>query len=319
MFLKFIAFFPIITCFHIKYNYNVPFICEIHDIDINNMGFDMMNELKYLFTTTPILVFKNQHITPSKQFDFCSQFDSHYTPRVIHPFLETAVPKCPQIAIRGKGHIENIFGIKNKTIHNRQSLKYNRQWHQDLVGTKDIYPNKVSSIYMIQTPERGGNTLFASMEKGYNNLIMDDKKLALLKCCYSVKSSENAIIDNTGYQRIDRIPLDIQKISDLCVQPLVIYPDKQYNKNALMLSPNRFIGFLGIPPNTSRNIMNGIMNKYVLREDNIAEVVYDNNDLIIFNNRKVIHSATPTEEIQGSRLMSMLYLNTQEPFKSDLL
>lgn len=320
----FLFFIPIISSFTLKFNYNVPFICEVHGVDVADVDLHTMQELKYLFRTTPVLVFKNQHLTPKNQFDFTSHFDPMYTRDVIHPFKDTAIPECQQIAIRGKGFIKDIFGVKQTEIINSPSFKYNKVWHQDLVGTRNVHPTVVSSMYMLEPSQQGGNTCFASMERAYINMMKDDCKFGNLQCIYSSKMAIKAQWDYTGFARIDdNMKIDWKILrslyDDLEVQPLVIYPDTKSQRKAVMLTPNKFVAFTGMTPKKSRELMHVIMNNYVLTDDNVDQISYDKNDLVIFNNRKVIHSSSPIEEVVGNRLLALLFLNTREPIRSSKL
>ena len=320
MFILSLFIIPLITSgFTIKFNYQVPFICEVHGIDAGDVDPNTMEELKYLFRTTPVLVFKNQHLTAKNQFDFTSEFDPYYTRDIVHPFKDTAVPDCPQIALRGKGIISNVFGIKETCIQNAPAFKYNKVWHQDLVGTRDRFPTVVSSMYMLQPSEEGGSTWFASMERAYNNMMTDNSKLSLLQCMYSSKLALEGQWDHSGFARIDHQQIDLRALrklyDDIEIQPLVIYPDGKSQRRSLMLSPNKFVGFVGMPPKASRDLMHQIMDNYVLKDNNVDQVRYDKNDLVVFNNRKVIHSSSPIEEVVGNRILSILFLNSREPIR----
>lgn len=311
----------IYATFTVKYTHNVPFIAEIYNIDVNHISPSTLCDLQYIFRATPVLVFKNQTITPEKQFEFCKNFDPNYTDEVVHPFKDTAIPTTPQIALRGKGFIKDVFGVKEVEIQNSKMFKYNKVWHQDLVGSKGRLPTLVSSMYMIETPTVGGSTLFSSMEKGYENMMtasnFEKVKYNNLLCCYSTKHAFDAEIDHTGYGRIDKYWSNDNQhfreyIENVVVQPLVAYPDSRSTKKCIMLSPNKFYSFLGIEQHKSQEMMRNIMRKYVLVDDNIGEVIYEKGDLLIFNNRRVIHTSTPTEEIQGTRIFSLLFLDTME-------
>jgi alpha-ketoglutarate-dependent taurine dioxygenase len=100
---------------------------------------------------------------------------------------------------------------------------------------------------------------------------------------------------------------------------LIVYPTESSIKKSLMLSPNKLYSFIGLTPQKSQEMMHEIMNKYVLLESNIGEVKYNENDLVIFNNRKVIHTSTPTEAIIGDRLFSLLFLDSKEKYKNGFL
>lgn len=308
-----------IHTFTIRFNHKVPFICEVYDIDVQDTDTDTIEQLRFLMDTTPVLVFKNQRINPKEQFRFCTEFDRQHTTDIVHPFDETKVPTCPQIALRGKGHIDNLFGVVNTSIRNSKSFEYTPVWHQDLVGTKNRYPTKISSIYMLEPSKTGGSTLFASMEKAYENMGNDCKLYDTLQGCYSSKLGLSALMDYTGYSRIDEeLKYNVETFKkiqdDLVIQPLITYPDSSSRKKTLMLNPPKFCGFFGLPFEKSRNIMNKIMNEYVLTNNNIGEVKYEQYDLVVFNNRRVIHSSTPTAAIEGNRIISLLLLDTSEPY-----
>tara|TARA_B110000305_G_C19465599_1_gene657681 strand:+ start:10301 stop:11296 length:996 start_codon:yes stop_codon:yes gene_type:complete len=322
LFIIFILCTPFITSFTIKYNYNVPFIAEIHNLNVNKLSTNDIEDLNFFFKSTPVLIFKNQILTPTQHYEFCKLFDKQHTNNIVHPFKDTLIPECPQIALRGKGYINDVFGVKDTFIQNGQSFRYNRVWHQDLVGCKNNLPTKISSMYMLKVPEKGGSTLFASLENGYDNLCRSHNKFKYLnlKCCYSSYHSLNAFMDYTGYNRIDKYwSNNIENLKQLknevIIQPLVVYPDAKSRRKTLMLSPNKFYSFFGIDPEKSQEILREICSQYIFRSDNIGTIAYKKNDLIIFNNRKVIHTSTPTEEIEGDRLFSLLYLDTKESYK----
>lgn len=318
--LLFCILFPsLLNAFSIQFNNKVSYICEVHGIDIKDVDAEVMDQLRFLMKTTPVLVFKNQRISPRDQLDFCTEFDRQHTLDIVHSFEETKVPDCPQIALRGKGHIANLFGVIDKPIRTSHAFEYTPVWNQHLVGTKDRYPTKISSIYMLQPSNTGGSTLFASMEKGYENMGNDCIKYNALQACYSSKLGLSAIMDYTGYCRIDdELKYNMETLKklqdDLVIQPLIVYPDSSSRKKTLMLNPSTFCGFFGLPFEKSRDMMNKIMNEYVLTDTNIGEVKYEQNDLVIFDNRRVIHSSTPIAGIEGNRIISLLLLDTREPF-----
>ena len=228
-------------------------------------------------------------------------------------------------SIAGKGHIDSVFGVMNKTIQNGKTFRFNKVWHQDLVGNRNHLPTLVSSMYMIETPEKGGSTYFASLEKGYENLIANFHafKIANLRCCYSAKHAMHAEMDYTGYGRLDQYwNYNIEEIKDmqehLVIQPFIIYPDEKAQKKSIMLSPNKLYSFLGFTPQKSQEMMRDILNQCVLVDNNIGEIHYEKNDLLVFNNRRVMHSSSPTEEVEGTRIFSLLFLDTKEKLRSCL-
>ena len=319
-----------VKSFNLKYNFKVPFICEVHNLDIRNLDLGTIEELQYLFRATPVLVFKNQKINPKQQYDFTCLFDSKHTNEIAHLQENIIVPSVPQIELYGKGYVNDTFGITNKNLHIPKRFKYNKLWRQDLVGVKNRLPALVSSKYFINVSEDSGSTLFASMEKGYENMVHNSKNKLLyntLQSIYSNKISKDAIIDHTGYSRIDKYwpsqndkhPITFLKEldkfhDDAVVQPLIIYPDNRCNKKTLLLNPSSLFNFIGYSPRRSQDIIRDIMNNYVLLENNIGEIKNKKNDLLVFNNRKVIYTDTPGYEIEDNYISSTLFLDTKEKF-----
>ena len=56
-----------------------------------------------------------------------------------------------------------------------------------------------------------------------------------------------------------------------------------------------------------------LMHNHVLREGNVGKLHYKENDLVIFNNRKVMHTSSPLEEYKEDRIFSLLFLATKTP------
>lgn len=333
--LLYILLFRYVDSFTLKYNFNVPFMCEIHNLDLTNLKLGDVDELQYLFKSTPVMIFKNQKLTPQQQFDLSSIFDTRYTKETINLNQDLQVPECPQLSIIGKGFVNNTFGIINKNIKNNRNFKYNKIWKQNSVGIKNKLPSIVNSMYILEVPEENNSCLsFASLEKGYENVLHNCKKklqIKTLQGCYSKKISLNSEIDHTGYSRIDKYwpsdhnihemiflkELDILQ-KDIVIQPFVIYPQENSVKQSLLINPINLCSFVGYSPKASQELLNEIMNKYVLLDNNIGKLNYSKNDFIVFNNRKILHATSPYQEIEGNLLISFLMLGTQEKLRNGI-
>ena len=163
--------------------------------------------------------------TPEEQFDFCAKFVNIPMKYYIH-FTRLLFLDKQQI-ISGK-RIADMFGLKEYQSVIAKFLNMTPVWHQDLVGTKNVLPPIVSSMYMLKTPSKGGYSSFASMEGEYESMIVEHRKMCNeINCVYSLIHGYGAQIDHTGYGRIDKYwknetTPDIEK--HMVTQPLVIYP-----------------------------------------------------------------------------------------------
>jgi len=276
-------------------------------------------------------MFKNQNLNPKEYYEFCKVFDSKSNDRVVHPFHHSQVDYVPQIAIRGNCYIKDLYGLKDVTLKYSGPFKNNAVWHQDIVGVNDNKPPIVSSIYMLKTPPIGGETMFASMEAAYDNIDMALKKeLKYFNVVYSNSNLEGSVMntyyDYTGYNKVNintdiRIPSESsvngglsQGTTIISREPLVIYTDECKNKKALMLSPFRFAKFDKMSCEDSYDLYRELMSKYILNKDNIVKIDWEMNDLLIFNNRKLIHSSSPSVVYENyERLYYSCFLGTDAP------
>ena len=307
--------FSYVNGFTIEFPYGTNFMARVKNINLNKINDQTKSDLQYLFKTTPVLVFEKQELIPEEQYYISTFFDQNYNNKVMHPF-NTAVPSVEQISIRGKG-IANHFGVDNVPIYVGKTFKYTEVWHQDLVGVKDVLPPVVSSMYMIETPEWGGKTKFASLETAYESMSYLYKNFYKnTESIYLYDHNNLPEIDFTGYGRIDKywnndLTEELQK--SMVSQPLIIYPTNESTKKAFMITPNKLYKFNTLNPLESQEKMRYIMKNFILTEKNIGTLNYRKNDFVIFNNRKVIHTSTPTEEYVKDRILSLLFLGTNEP------
>jgi alpha-ketoglutarate-dependent taurine dioxygenase len=294
----------------------------INNIDIKKVNEYDKEDLVKLFKAVPILMFKNQNLNPKDFYEFCKVFDNKNNDRIIHPFHNSHVDYVPQVAIRGNCYIKDLYGIKDSMLKYSGPFKHTAVWHQDIVGVSEHKPPIVSSIYMLKTPPIGGETMLASMEAAYDNIDMNLKKeLNQYNVIYS--NSENNVMntyyDYTGYNRINvntdnnNMP---KKTGTTIInrEPLVIYTDECKNKKALLLSPFRFEKFDKMSCEDSFDLYRELMGKYILNKDNIVKIKWEMNDLLIFNNRKLIHSSSPSIEYESyERLYYSCFLGTDAP------
>jgi alpha-ketoglutarate-dependent taurine dioxygenase len=312
-------------------------LAVINNVDVKRLNEYDKGELKLLFKSVPMLMFKNQNLNPKEMYEFCKVFDSRSNDKVIHPFHHSKVDYVPQIAIRGNCHIKDLYGLKDVTLKYSGPFKNTAVWHQDIVGICEHPPPVVSSIYMLKSPPVGGETMFASMETAFDNVECGLKKeLKYYNVVYSntntVDGVMNTYYDYTGYNRIERLErLERRELRELRErteaqaqqqsgttiinrQPLVIYTDDSKNKKALMLSPFRFAKFDKLSREDSYDLYRELMGKYILNKDNIVKIKWDMNDLLIFNNRKLIHSSSPSVEYENyERLYYSCFLGTDAP------
>ena len=317
-----ILFLDFASCMKVSFPSLNKNFAVINNVDVKKINEYDKEELAKLFKAVPMLMFKNQNLNPKDFYEFCKVFDSKNNDRVIHPFHHSKVDYVPQVAIRGNCYIKDLYGLKDVTLKYSGPFKNTAVWHQDIVGINEHRPPIVSSIYMLKTPPIGGETMFASMETAYDNLDINLKKeLKNYNVIYSNTEDNvmNTYYDYTGYNRINIIndinmPTKKSGTTIINREPLVIYTDECKNKKALMISPFRFSKFDKMSCEDSYDLYRELMNKYILTKDNIVKIKWEMNDMLIFNNRKLIHSSSPSIEYESyERLYYSCFLGTDAP------
>ena len=305
------------------YSYEISFptfkknLAVIKNANINKLNDKDISDFKLLFKSVPMLLFKKQDLEPKKLYEFCKSFDDKANDKVIHPFKYSQIDEVPQVALRGQGYIKDFYGIKNITLKYSEPFKNTLVWHQDIVGHGTYLPPVVSSIYMIITPECGGNTLFASMEDAYDSMeFFMKKKIKKYNVIYSntQKDMMNSYFDYTGINRVSNDKTVIAGTSIITREPLIVYSNKDNRRKSLMISPFRFNKFDKLSCDDSFDLYREIMSKYILTPNNIIDINWEKKDLLIFNNRKLIHSSTPAIQYSNKvRLYYSCFIGTREP------
>jgi taurine dioxygenase len=299
-------------------------LAVINNVDVKKVNEYDKGELNKLFKSVPMLMFKNQNLNPKEFYEFCKVFDTKSNDKVVHPFHYSKVDYVPQVAIRGNCYIKDLYGLKDVMLKYSGPFKNTAVWHQDIVGINEHRPPIVSSIYMLKTPPVGGETMFASMETAYDNLDINLKKeLKDYNVIYSNSNTEdnlmNTYYDYTGYNRINtntdiNMPTIKSGTTIINREPLVIYTDDCKNKKELKISPFRFAKFAKMSCEDSFDLYRELMCKYILNKENIVKIKWEMNDLLIFNNRKLIHSSSPSIEYENyERLYYSCFLGTDAP------
>ncbi len=112
---------------------------------------ETQNQIYNALLTYNVIFFRNQNLTTKEHL----KFGSYFGELEIHPFAPLGVnnKKYPEVL---------------RITHNKDKKGRENTWHSDV--TWRLEPSLGSILRMIETPEIGGDTLFANMEMAYENL-----------------------------------------------------------------------------------------------------------------------------------------------------
>ena len=226
-----------------------------------------------------VLFFRDQDLTPDQHIAFAKTFG----PININRFF-TAVKGYPQIAEVRKEPDEQ------SNIGNR--------WHSD--HSYDAVPALGSVLLARETPQEGGDTLFASMFRAYDTLSNGLKKT--VEQLRAVHSSRHVFGRNNAEYYKDRPGL-AERFSnaDAAIQdsihPLVIcHPIS--NRKALYVNPSFTVGIEGWNDEESAPLLN-MLYRHVARPEHTYRYHWAPGSIAFWDNRATWHYAV--NDYHGSR------------------
>lgn len=281
------------------------------------------------------LLFRGQELTPADEERLLLLFP-HDAKAIADQrwenfFFDLRPPANPLIAVRPTNlELIDHFGVtSNKYGKEATGIKpfiNCHLFHQD--RNESQYMPYVSSMYMVITPETGGDTLFAHSPSFLESLpaeeleYLESLKVSSLR---QVLPPNMAVappdVNYQGTIRIDDVDNMVAKakaegtFKEPTFNPLVIR-DRRTNKKSLVLSPFTVYTFTGMSPQDSRLFAKDLSER-VCSPDRIYRHKWEPNDFFVWANRRVIHSSTPTQEFAGQpRLYHLVFLNSDDPVQA---
>jgi taurine dioxygenase len=158
-----------------------PFIgSEVSNLDLSKpIAQETLSELRQLWLERKVLFFREQTLTPDQQVAFTRQFGEVDK----YPFLK---------GIEGNPLVAPVLKLPQETIN------FGGVWHSDTTYLE--VPAGGASLYALELPPIGGDTIFCNMGTAYDTLPQDVKdQIEGLK---AVNSSAKAAVAKTRVNRI---------------------------------------------------------------------------------------------------------------------
>ena len=126
---------------------------EIANVDLGTLDDETFKEIEAAWLEHLVVFFRSQTITPEQQIAFAKRFgEIHY-----HPFM------------KGMDEHPEILEIIKEEGDTRA---FGEVWHTDQMFNPK--PAKATILYAKETPDAGGDTLFANMYLAYDVLSESD-------------------------------------------------------------------------------------------------------------------------------------------------
>lgn len=231
-----------------------------------------------------VVVFRDQHITPQQQIDFSRRFGVLQ----IHVLKQFLLANHPEILI-----VSNI--VENgQPVGLGDAGKY---WHSDL-SYKEL-PSLGSMLYAQELPSEGGDTLFADMHLAWDTLPEPLRKAVEGRNAvhsYTSRYSHGHNADNW------RPTLSAEQLAQVAVvsHPIVrTHPEN--GRKALFVSEGFTTHIVGLPEDESQAILTELY-AHSVRPEGVYRHKWQENDMVFWDNRSLIHLAGGTPDHLRRRL-----------------
>ncbi len=257
---------------------------EINDLDITKiLDIGIINEISELLSEFSVVVIRDQNITNDQHIKFSECFGNLEQTKV-----GTDGSGSKLIILRNFDEDGNIVP---PTDRQRLNNLANKEWHSDSSFKK--IPSKLSILSSKMIPSNGGNTEFLSMRAAYNSLPENLKLNIEDKVCWHDYSHGRLKIDPNLVTSEEKKALPPVK------QKLVLN-NKKYGKSLYLGAHCSKID--GMTENESQNLLKEIY-EFVDNKSFVYSHIWKPYDLIMWDNRSVLHRATPIKGKIEKRLM----------------
>jgi taurine dioxygenase len=225
-----------------------------------------------------LVVIRDQKITPEQHIAFSRRFGPLIGRRNSVPD-SVLLPGYPEILVlSNKKANGEAVGLENAGHY----------WHSDV--TFEEKPAMGSLLYGIEVPPEGGDTLFANMYQAYETLPEETKqKIATLHGAHSYATSPD------GYERGGKRAelTEEQKAGQRReIQHPVVRTHPETGRKALYVNSGFTKRIVEMDENDGKKLLAALF-KHSIQEKLIYQHKWRLNDLLIWDNRCLIHLATP--------------------------
>lgn len=256
---------------------------EILNVDLAEpVSPSLATDIRQAWNDHHVLLFRDQQITPEQHLAFTEALG----PTEPYPLEHYQHPEVPE-----------IFLLTNMPIGDKPSETRDagRHWHADLSFTTN--PAVGSILRCIKIPDVGGDTMFANQHLAYDRLTPAFK--ALIDDLEAVHElfSKTKNLDKLDQQKV----LDMKRKNPPVIQPMVrAHPES--GRKALYVSTAVTTRIVGMSQEESDAIL-----EFLFRHQTRVEFTYRHNwrpnDILMWDNRSVLHMAVPDNDHVQDRLM----------------
>ncbi len=271
---------------------------EVTGVDLRRLDDASFERIHEAFLAHQVLVVRDQAITPGVQIAFSRRFgpledqlNAHYT-----------VEGYPEVLVLSN----DIKDGKPVGLIDGGDF-----WHSD--SSHRDKPSMATMLYAVKNPDNGGDTEFANMYAAYETLPGDLKRqIEALKGIHAVSKLRNKRVTVSARRPDAKDFYEKQKSIPDQVWPLVrTHPET--GRKALYVSPRFTVGIEGLPEQEA-DVLLDLLFAHQIRDEFLYRHRWRDRDLVIWDNRCVIHRATGGYAYPDVRTMHRTVIAGDRPY-----
>jgi taurine dioxygenase len=271
---------------------------EVLGANLSQLNDSDFAAIRDAFHAHSVLAIRDQILSPAAQLAFSRRFgaledqlNAHYT-----------VPDYPEVLVLSN----DVKDGKPVGLIDGGDF-----WHSD--SSHRDFPSMATILYAVQNPRHGGDTEFANMHAAYQALPDDMKaRIASLKGIHAVSKLRNKRVTVSPRRPDAKDFYERQKSIPDQVWPIVrTHPVT--GKKALYVSPRFTIGIEGLSQPEADEILDSLF-AHQIRPEFVYRHAWRDRDLVMWDNRSVIHQATGGYVYPDVRTMHRTVVAGDRPF-----
>ncbi len=272
---------------------------EITGVVLDRLNGNEFETIRQAFHTHKVIAIRDQNLNPAAQLAFSRRFgvledqlNAHYT-----------VDGYPEVLVLSN----DIRDGKPAGLVDGGDF-----WHSDLSHRE--FPSMATILFAVKNPRTGGDTEFADMVAAYETLADELKlRIASLKGVHAVSKLKNKRVQVSPRRPDGQDFYERQKAIPNQIWPLVrTHPVT--GKQALYLSPRFTIGIEGMEDPEADEILDELF-AHQARAEFLYRHKWEDGDLVMWDNRCVIHRATGGFTYPDVRTMHRTVVAGDKPFQ----
>lgn len=272
---------------------------EVTGVDLNHLGAPAFVQIRDAFHVHKVIAIRDQQLAPAGQIAFSRRFgaledqlNAHYT-----------IDGYPEVLVLSNDVRDG------KPVGLIDGGDY---WHSD--SSHREYPSMVTILFAVKNPLTGGDTEFADMVAAYEALPEPMKgRIAHLNGIHAVSKLKNKRVQVSPRRPDGRDFYERQKAIPDQIWPL-IRTHPVTGQKALYLSPRFTIGIEGVSAAEADQLLDSLI-AHQISDEFIYRHQWRDGDLVMWDNRCVIHRATGGYSYPDIRTMHRTVIAGDRPFR----